>query len=115
MISPAVATTIKHVGGFLVSSGVSTMVGYAAKQSVPKVAPISIRHIPVLAKSWKVFQKVAIPAGAAALAGMASEHAVKYSDKKIDETVVELDSMKAMLDDLVTKSKNKKNDDKDSE
>lgn len=63
------------------------MVGYAAKSSVPKIAPIAIRHSPKLVSGWKLFQKFAIPAGAAALAGMASEQAVKYADRKIDENV----------------------------
>ena len=85
MISPAVVDVVKMASGILVSSGVSTMVGYAAKASVPKAVPHIIRHSPKLIGGWKVFQKIAIPAGAAALAGMASEQAVKYADRKIDE------------------------------
>ena len=87
MISPAVVDAVKMASGILVSSGVSTMVGYAAKASVPKAVPHIIRHSPKLIGGWKVFQKIAIPAGAAALAGMASEQAVKYADRKIDENV----------------------------
>jgi hypothetical protein len=97
MINPGVVVAVKNVSAMLVASGVSTMVGYAAKSSVPQVAPHLIRHIPVAVKGWKVFQKVAIPAGAAALAGLASEQAVKYADRKIDETVVEIEGLEAMV------------------
>jgi outer membrane murein-binding lipoprotein Lpp len=103
MISEGLVAVVKHGGAFLVSSGVSTMVGYAAKSSVPKVAPHLIRHIPVAAKSWHLFQKVAIPAGAAALAGMASEQAVKYSDRKIDETVKDINKLQADMEKFVEK------------
>lgn len=87
MFSPAVVSLVKLGAGFAVSSGVSTMVGYAAKSSVPKVAPVLIRKVPSLVKGYHLFQKIAIPAGAVALAGMASEHAVKYAEKRIDENV----------------------------
>lgn len=87
MFNPAVVEAFKMVSSLAVSSGVSTMVGYAAKSSVPKVAPAIIRSRPLLTKGFHLFQKIAIPAGAAALAGLASEHAVKYSERKIDENV----------------------------
>jgi hypothetical protein len=96
MISPAVVDVAKMVSGLLVSSGVSTMVGYAAKSSVPKVAPHIIRNSPKLVGGWKLFQKIAIPAGAAALAGMASEQAVKYADRKIDENVDVINNVEFM-------------------
>jgi len=111
MISPVLVSTTKMVSTMLVSSGVSTIVGYAAKSSVPKVAPFTIRHIPAAVTVWKTFQKYAIPAGAAALAGMASEQAVKYADKKIDQTFDDVEKMNVWLNELVDKSK--KND-KDS-
>jgi len=79
------------------------MVGYAAKSSVPKLAPLYIRHIPVAVKSWQVFHKVAIPAGAAALAGMAAEQAVKYSDKKIDDTVKDIEKVRADMESYIEK------------
>lgn len=97
MISPIAVAVVKHFGAFAVSSGVSTMVGYAAKSSVPKVAPLMIRKIPIAVKGFHLFQKVAIPAGAAALAGMAAEHAVKYSDRKIDETVKDLNDLQTTM------------------
>lgn len=87
MISSAVVDVVKMTSGILVSSGVSTMVGYAAKSSIPKSVPLIIQNSPKLIAGWKVFKKLAIPAGAAALAGMASEQAVKYADRKIDENV----------------------------
>lgn len=87
MVNAILVDTIKLVSSFAVSSGVSTMVGYAAKSSVPKVAPLIIRNSPKLVSGWKLFQKVAIPAGAAALAGLASDAAVKHSEKTIDEYV----------------------------
>jgi hypothetical protein len=92
---------------FLVSSGVSTMVGYAAKQSVPKVAPAIIRSRPVLVKSFHLFQKVAIPAGAAALAGMASEQAVKYSERKIDENVEAINLGETLAANVVNRANEK--------
>jgi sugar (pentulose or hexulose) kinase len=107
MINPVLVAVVKHGGAFLVSSGVSTMVGYAAKSSVPKVAPHIIRHIPAATKGWHLFQKVAIPAGAAALAGMASEQAVKYSDKKIDETVADIEKLQSEMESFVEKKASK--------
>lgn len=98
MVNAALVDTIKFASHFLVSSGVSTMVGYAAKQSVPKVAPLIIRSRPMLSSAFHLFQKVAIPAGAAALAGMASEQAVKYAEKQIDENVVIIEKMKEKID-----------------
>lgn len=100
MISPVVVSIVKHGAAFVVSSGVSTMVGYAAKSSVPKVAPHLIRKVPSLVKGFHLFQKVAIPAGAAALAGMAAEQAVKYSDRKIDENVHDIEVLKQMINDV---------------
>lgn len=105
MISPAVVDVIKLASGFAVSSGVSTMVGYAAKSSVPKIAPHIIRSRPMLVSGWKIFQKIAIPAGAAALAGMASEQAVKYADEKIDENVQMVNRMQERVDAAKTKAK----------
>jgi len=93
MFNPAVVEAFKMVSSLAVSSGVSTMVGYAAKSSVPKVAPALIRSRPLLTKGFHLFQKVAIPAGAAALAGLASEHAVRYSERKIDENVEALNNI----------------------
>lgn len=104
MISSAVVDLVKLGAGFVVSSGVSTMVGYAAKSSIPKVAPHIIRSRPMLVSGWKLFQKVAIPAGAAALAGMASEQAVKYTEKRIDENVLMAEKMKVKIDETVKKT-----------
>lgn len=104
MISPAVVDLVKLGAGFVVSSGVSTMVGFAAKSSVPKVAPHIIRGFPVLVKGFHLFQKVAIPAGAAALAGMAAEQAVKYTENRIDENVLMAEKIKAKLDETVEKT-----------
>jgi predicted butyrate kinase (DUF1464 family) len=97
MIGPAVTETAKMVSAILVSSGVSTMVGYAAKASIPKSVPYVIQNSPKLIAGWKVFKKLAIPAGAAALAGMASEQAVKYSEKKIDENVEMVNNLEKTL------------------
>lgn len=87
MVNAILIDTIKLVSNFAVSSGVSTMVGYAAKSSVPKVAPLIIKNRPMLVSGWKLFHKVAIPAGAAALAGLAADAAVKKSEQTIDEYV----------------------------
>lgn len=106
IINPAVVELTKMASRFVVSSGVSTMVGYAAKNSVPKVAPAIIRSRPVLVKGYHLFQKIAIPAGAAALAGLASEHAVNYADRKIDETVGEVEA----INDLAAGALKKVND-----
>jgi hypothetical protein len=99
VVNPIVVEAAKLVGRFVVSSGVSTMVGYAAKSSVPKIAPAIIRSRPALVKGFHLFQKVAIPAGAAALAGMTSEAAIRYTDRKIDENVADID----MAHDVATK------------
>jgi len=107
VINPAVVEIAKMASRFVVSSGVSTMVGYAAKSSVPKVAPAIIRSRPILVKGFHLFQKVAIPAGAAALAGMASEQAVKYADRKIDETVAEAEAMNDLTANILKKVNDK--------
>lgn len=96
MINQSVVALAKMASSFVVSSGVSTMVGYAAKQSVPKVAPALIRSRPLLTKGFHLFQKVAIPAGAVALAGMTSEVAVKYAERKIDENVEALNTFETL-------------------
>lgn len=103
MVNAALIDTIKFASHFLVSSGVSTMVGYAAKSSVPKVAPLIIRNSPKLVSGFHLFQKIAIPAGAAALAGMAAEQAVKYSEKQIDENVIMYEKIKAKINEKVNK------------
>lgn len=114
MINEGLVATAKLASTILVSSGVSTMVGYAAKSSVPKVVPYTIRHIPLAVKGWKVFQKIAIPAGAAALAGMASEQAVRYADRKIDENVAMVNQLQKNLDEKFNK-KSEKDSDSESE
>ena len=108
MISPAVVGLVKLGAGFVVSSGVSTMVGFAAKSSVPKVAPHIIRNIPALAKGFHIFQKVAIPAGAVALAGLASEQAVAYAERRIDENVKAANEMEAVINATSEMAKQKK-------
>jgi hypothetical protein len=113
VINPVVVEIAKLTSRFVVSSGVSTMVGYAAKSSVPKIAPAIIRSRPALVKTFHLFQKVAIPAGAAALAGMASEQAIKYADRKIDETVLDVDAMHDLTT-SVLKKVNDKNAEKDA-
>lgn len=113
MINPAAVEIVKMASGFLVSSGVSTMVGFAAKSSVPKIAPAIIRSRPALVKTFHLFQKVAIPAGAAAMAGMASEQAVKYANRKIDENVEAINMAETLAADVVNKV-NTKNAAKDA-
>jgi hypothetical protein len=107
VINPVVVELAKMTSRFVVSSGVSTMVGYAARSSVPKIAPAMIRSRPALVKGFHLFQKVAIPAGAAALAGMASEQAIKYADRKIDETVGEVEAMHDLTANLLKKVNDK--------
>lgn len=107
MINEGLVTTVKLVSTFAVSSGVSTMVGFAAKSSVPKHAPWAIRHIPIAVKGFHLFQKVAIPAGAAALAGMAAEQAVKFTEKEIDETVSNIEKYQKQVEAAVQKAKEK--------
>jgi hypothetical protein len=89
------------------------MVGYAAKTSIPKVAPAIIRSRPALVKGFHLFQKFAIPAGAAAMAGMASEQAVKYANRKIDENVDALNLAETLAANAVKKV-NDKNAEKDA-
>lgn len=96
MINESVVVAVKMASSFLVSSGVGTMVGHAAKNSVPKIAPAIIRSRPLLTKGYHLFQKVAIPAGAAALAGMTSEVAVKFAERKIDENVEALNTFETL-------------------
>lgn len=105
MIGTTAVAIIKAASAFAVASGVSTMVGYAAKSSVPKVAPLIIRSRPGLSAAFHVFQKVAIPAGAAALAGMASEQAVKYTERRIDEDVATVNGWEAKAKAAVNKAK----------
>ena len=95
------AVVVKMASSFLVSSGVGTMIGHAAKSSVPKIAPAIIRSRPALVKGFNLFQKVAIPAGAAALAGMTSEAAVKYAERKIDENVEALKTAEVLATKVV--------------
>lgn len=107
MISPALVSLVKLGAGFVVSSGVSTMVGFAAKSSVPKVAPHLIRKVPALVEGFHLFQKIAIPAGAVALAGLASEQAVAYAERRIDENVKSANDLEATINATVEKAKNK--------
>lgn len=107
MINETLVSTVKLVSAFAVSSGVSTMVGYAAKASVPKTAPHLIRHIPVAVKGYHLFQKVAIPAGAVALAGMAAEQAVKFQENEIDKTVADIERFQKSVADAVAVAKAK--------
>lgn len=107
MLSPAIVGIIKHTSTLAVSSGVSTIVGYAAKNAVPKVAPALIRSRPILNKSFHLFQKVAIPAGAAALAGMVSRQAIKYTEQQIDEHVALFNSTEALVEETLNKVSSK--------
>lgn len=101
MINPLVISGVKLASNLLVSSGVSTIVGYAAKTAVPKVAPKMIRHIPVAVKAFHGWQKFAIPAGAAALAGMTADKAVKYAEEQIDLNVMTAEKYIAKVQEAV--------------
>jgi len=114
MINPIAVNAVKLASNFLVASGVSTMVGYAAKSSVPKVAPLAIRKIPVAVKTFHVWQKFAIPAGAAALAGFVAEKAVTYAEEQIDDNVAMAERWIAQVNEKVAKA-NKENDDSKTE
>lgn len=105
MINETLVSAVKLVSAFAVSSGVSTMVGFAAKSSVPKTAPLMIRHIPIAVKGFHMFQKVAIPAGAFALAGMAAEQAVKYTENDIDKTVSDIEGFQKSVAEAVAVAK----------
>lgn len=107
VINPAIVSLIKLGSNFAVASGVSTMVGYAAKSSVPKVAPLMIRKFPVAVKTFHVWQKFAIPAGATALAGMAADKAVKYAEEQIDLNVMTAEKYIAKVQEAVDKANNK--------
>jgi len=115
VINPLVVSGVKLASNFLVSSGVSTIVGYAAKTAIPKVAPPVIRYLPVGAKTaTKIFhgwQKFAIPAGATALAGMAADKAVKYAEEQIDLNVMTAEKYIAKVQEAVNTA-NKTNEDK---
>jgi hypothetical protein len=112
MINPTLVVLLKLGSNFAVSSGVSTIVGFAAKNAVPKVAPVLIRKFPVAVHGFHFWQKVAIPAGAVALAGMAADKAVKYAEEQIDLNVMTAEKYIAKVQASVDKA-NKKN--KDSE
>jgi hypothetical protein len=107
MINEGLIAATKLVGGFVVSSGVSTMVGFAAKSSVPKIAPLALRHIPIASKGFHLFQKVAIPVGAFALAGMASEQAVNYFDREVDTVVTDIEKYQKGVEEAVALAKAK--------
>lgn len=111
MINPTVVTLIKLGSNFAVSSGVSTIVGFAAKSAVPKVAPVMIRRFPVAVRGFHAWQKIAIPAGAAALAGLAADKAVKYAEEQIDLNVMTVEKYIAMVQTSVDKANAKTDDD----
>jgi hypothetical protein len=104
MINPTVIALVKLGSNFAVSSGVSTIVGYAAKSSVPKVAPLMIRKFPIAVRGFHAWQKVAIPAGAVALAGMAADKAVKYAEEQIDLNVMTAEKWVAKVKESVDKA-----------
>jgi hypothetical protein len=110
MISPTLVALVKLGSNFAVSSGVSTIVGYAAKSSVPKVAPIMIRKFPIAVRGFHAWQKIAVPAGAVALAGMAADKAVKYAEEQIDLNVMTAEKWIAQTKEAVDKA-NKTNAD----
>lgn len=109
MINPNLIVVAKLISTLTVSSGVSTIVGYAAKASVPTVAPFFIRKYPVAIRSFHLWQKVAIPAGAVALAGMTADKAVKYAEEQIDLNVMTAEKYIAKVQAAVDKA-NKKTD-----
>lgn len=92
MINNSVVELVKLGNAIFVSSGVSTIVGYAAKSAVPKKVPHIIRRSSSLIKGWQLFHKIAVPAGATALAGMTAHFTVAYTDKEIDKNVKILNS-----------------------
>lgn len=101
MINDSVVNLVKLGNAVFVSSGVSTIVGYAARSAVPKKVPHLIRASKGLTKTWQLFHKVAIPAGATALAGMAAHYTVAHTDKEIDQSV-------KALNDLIAKAQQDK-------
>lgn len=110
MINPTVVALLKLGSNFAVSSGVSTIVGFAAKNAVPKVAPLMIRKFPVAVRGFHFWQKVAIPAGAVALAGMAADKAVKYAEEQIDLNVMTAEKYIAKVQESVNKANQKTED-----
>lgn len=111
MINPVVVTLIKLGSNFAVSSGVSTIVGFAAKSAIPKAAPFMIRKFPVAVHAFHAWQKIAIPAGAVALAGMAADKAVKYAEEQIDLNVMTAEKYIAKVQAAVDTANNKKAED----
>ncbi len=112
MINPTVVALIKLGSNFAVSSGVATIVGFAAKSAVPKTVPFFIRKVPVAVKTFHAWQKIAVPAGAVALAGMAADKAVKYAEEQIDLNVMTAEKYIAMVQGAVD-NVNKKPEDPD--
>lgn len=92
MINDSVVNLVKLGNAVFVSSGVSTIVGYAAKSAVPTKVPFYFKKSAALAKGWQLFHKVAIPAGATALAGMTAHYTVKHTDEEIDKNVTALNN-----------------------
>lgn len=93
MINESVVNLVKLGNAVFVSSGVSTIVGYAAKSAVPKKVPHLIRASKGLTKTWQLFHKIAVPSGAVALAGMTAHFAVNFTDSEIDKNVDALNAI----------------------
>lgn len=112
MINESVVNLVKLGNAVFVSSGVSTIVGYAAKSAVPKKVPQLIRASKGLTKTWQLFHKIAIPAGATALAGMTAHFTVNYTDKEIDKNVDALNAiiLKAQQDKINNQPKHEAED-----
>lgn len=112
IISPLAVTLLKLGSNLAVSSGVSTIVGFAAKTAVPKVAPVMIRKFPIAVRGFHAWQKIAIPAGAVALAGMAADKAVKYAEEQIDLNVMTAEKYIAKVQESVDKANEKSDEGK---
>lgn len=104
MINPILVSVVKLGSNFLVSSGTATIVGFAAKSAVPKTAPVMLRKFPIAVKTFHSWHKFAIPAGAAALAGMTADKAVKYAEEQIDLNVMTAEKYIAKVKEAVDKA-----------
>jgi hypothetical protein len=93
MINDSVVNLFKLGNAVFVSSGVSTIVGYAAKSAVPTKVPFYFKKSKALVKGWQLFHQIAVPAGATALAGMTAHFAVKHTDEEIDKTVTSMNNL----------------------
>lgn len=107
-INPSLVTAAKNIGAMFVASGVTTIVSYTAKQSVPDTIPFIFRKSTVGATGFRIFKAVSISTGAGAIGGLVAKHAIAYNDEQIDNAVSEIEAFQKTVDLAVQKAKQRK-------